>query len=190
MEWTISLLIKAFYSDPHFGHDNIRLPDYANRPFSSVKAMEYELIDRYNELIKPHDVCLWLGDTFFCKKEQAESIMRRLYGHKILIRGGHDKGANWLADIGFDLVIETGYLVFQIGGRRARACHYPYWEKGDRHDESQKPLYTVKRKGEVLIHGHSHRTTPLHGNQIDAGVDAWNYGPALWSEVEQFAWTI
>lgn len=176
---------KAFYSDPHFGHE--RICELAHRPFKSVAEMDSTLIKNYNALIGPDDMCLWLGDVFFCDKGRAQSIMRRLHGYKVLIRGGHDRSANWMASAGFDLVVDAGYLVFEIGGRRARACHYPYWEKGDRHDESQKPLYSVKRKGEVLIHGHSHRDKALHGNQIDVGVDAWNYRPAPWSEVEQLA---
>jgi calcineurin-like phosphoesterase family protein len=178
-------LFKAFYSDPHFGHE--RICELSHRPFESIEEMNETLIKNYNEVIDIHDICLWLGDAFLCNQEEAKPIMRRLHGYKVLLTGGHDKGSSWMVKAGFDLVSDADYLTFKIAGRIARACHYPYWEKGDRHNMEQKPLYPLKRKGEVLVHGHSHLKHRLHGNQIHVGVDAWDFKPVLWEQVEELA---
>jgi calcineurin-like phosphoesterase family protein len=50
--------------------------------------MDEEMVKRWNETVKPTDKVYHLGDVVINRK--ALSIMRRLNGDKVLIRGNHD----------------------------------------------------------------------------------------------------
>lgn len=175
--------VRAFYSDPHFGHKNIIR--YANRPFEDVPHMNEGLIARYNEVISPEDTVLWLGDCAFMKGGKFRGIMSRLNGRKVLIRGNHDRGPAKMLEAGFDLVMEECFLV--IAGRTCRLKHYPYIEaeppdcrKDDRYADRRPP----RVPGEILIHGHTHSCHRVFQNMVHVGVDAWDWRPALYEEVE------
>lgn len=158
-------LIKAFTSDPHYGHRNIL--DHCNRPFTSIYEMERELIERYNSKIGPEDTVLWVGDCFFTNKTDAKQIMDRLNGTKFVVLGNHDRNPGPMADIGFTIVMEE--CVLRIANRTIRVKHYPY-------DDKRYPERAPKKiKDEMLIHGHTHSTEKINGNMIHVGVDAWNY---------------
>ena len=173
-------MFHAFYADPHFGHK--RICAYANRPFNSIKEMHEEFIERYNQLVKPSHSCLWLGDAFLCPRQVAQSILVRMNGLKAIIRGNHDKPASWLTSVGFDFVV-GGPINLRIAGIPTRASHYPYKYKNDPHESKLRELYPSEHKGEILLHGHTHSKTSVFGRQIHVGVDAWNYWPALFTEI-------
>jgi len=167
--------IAAFTSDPHYGHKNIIR--YCNRPFSSIDEMTRELIARYNSKVSQTDTVLWGGDCFFCPFSDARQILQELNGSKVLILGNHDRGAGSMAVIGFSIVMEE--CVLNIAGQTVRVKHYPY---DDKRYQSRCP---IRDKHEMLIHGHTHSPNKLDGKQIHIGVDAWNYTPALMSEIEE-----
>lgn len=174
--------IKAFYSDPHFGHKNIIR--YCNRPFADVNHMTEELIKRYNEAIGPEDAVLWLGDCAFCSTGRFKDIMDRLNGSKLLVIGNHDRSPAVMASAGFDLVMEECFMV--IAGRTCRIKHFPYvnaepleCQVADRYADKRPP----RVPGEVLIHGHTHQSTSLVGNMVHVGVDSWDWRPAPYEEV-------
>lgn len=173
----------AFYSDPHFGHKNII--DFCHRPFSSVQDMTDELISRYNRWVGPDDTVIWCGDCFFTRVEEAEEIMSELNGTKLLVRGNHDRSASRMAKLGFSIVVDE--LRMCIDGVPVRVNHYPY-AGNVMSDGKREQRYLDRRppriKGEVLVHGHTHDTKRRRGNQIHVGVDAWDYAPALMSEVQ------
>jgi calcineurin-like phosphoesterase family protein len=175
------LTVSAFYSDPHLGHANII--KYCERPFADVEEMNQELVRRYNDKIGYEDVVLWLGDCFFKGDSSRYSgILSRMNGTKILIVGNHDNSMPAMARLGFALVFSEAVL--NIRGVTCRVNHYPYkptpvYEKPDKF----AALRPRKYPGEILIHGHNHVKTPVHGSQINVGVDAWDYGPALFHEV-------
>ena len=50
-----------FYSDPHFGHENII--SFSDRPFKDVEDMTEGLIERYNAMVGPNHLVLWCGDA-------------------------------------------------------------------------------------------------------------------------------
>jgi len=52
-------------------------------------------------------------------------------------------------------------------------------------DDRYAELRPVRRKGEVLIHGHTHLKRKLHENMIHVGVDAWDFRPVLYEEIEE-----
>jgi calcineurin-like phosphoesterase family protein len=184
----MSPAIKAFYSDPHFGHwtsEERNIIKYCDRPFESTEQMDDILIGNYNQLIGPDDVVLWLGDCFFGPADYAENIMCLLHGHKILVPGGHDGSPNRMLRIGFDLVVLSDCFI-RIAGRLCRCSHYPY--RGTPHRKGKKvesyALCEAHRRGELLIHGHTHVPSKGYNNMIHVGVDAWDYKPAMMEEVE------
>lgn len=160
-------MITAFTSDTHYGHANII--EYCNRPFENVQAMNAALIERYNEVVPPDGLCVWVGDCFFYNVEQARATLDQLNGFKVCVRGNHDGGVTRMYRIGFDLVLEE--LKIQIGDEVVRVVHNP----------------AHSGKNEIVLHGHLHSPTPRdpqRGNRfIDIGVDAWGYRPATYDAV-------
>lgn len=79
-------------SDTHFNHTNII--KYCNRPFPSIYTMNEELIKRWNSVVDPSDIVLFLGDFCFAKPSEAEQttlwLTGALKGHKFIIKGNHD----------------------------------------------------------------------------------------------------
>jgi len=184
-------MFSCFYADPHFGHAKIL--DYEKRPFADVEEMNRELIARYNSMMGTVQTCLWAGDAFLMPFDEAKKVMDRLNGKKALLLGNHDRSAKRMAELGFTVV--TGELVLYMGGRTVRVSHYPYWTgEADRHGrdkklspeevEKYKALYPKRVKGEVLVHGHTHGKKRRHENMINIGVDAWDFRPVRWREVE------
>jgi len=87
------------YSDPHFGHDRIR--GYCNRPFDTVDDMDRSLIANWNEVVKPNDYVIVLGDFGLARSEYLNSVIRQLTGFKKIIIGNHDKSKTWYKSNGF-----------------------------------------------------------------------------------------
>ena len=177
------MIVSHFYSDPHFGHANII--KYADRPFANVQEMEDVFIQRYNETVSPEQTCFWVGDCSF-RIERFAEIMKKLNGRKLLVRGNHDKSASTMARLGFDLVLDQAIL--HLGGRTCVVCHYPY--AGSEHarggrDDRYLDRRPERRKGEVLIHGHTHQHDKRRDNSIHVGVDSWDYRPATLEQVTE-----
>jgi calcineurin-like phosphoesterase family protein len=81
------------YSDPHFGHQGVcnflRADGITKlRPWDTAEEMDEAMVERYNERVKPNDKVYFLGDVVINRK--ALSILHRLNGDKILIKGNHD----------------------------------------------------------------------------------------------------
>lgn len=175
--------VHAFYSDPHIGHANII--KYCDRPFRNIVHMEHELIDRYNSVVHPDQTVLWVGDCFFKgAKHVQRAVLSRFNGRKVLVRGNHDKGADYMQSLGFETVVEEATL--EIAGRTVRVNHFPYYNPevdpfADRFIERRPE----KIKGEILIHGHTHSPIKVQDNCICACVEAWDYRPAKLSEIEE-----
>lgn len=169
-------MITALWSDQHFGHKNII--EYAQRPFNNVYEMDTTLIKNYNELISEHDTVVWLGDAFLCPRERALEIMNSLNGHKMLVMGNHDKSASAMLSLGFDVVVER--MMIQLAGKPCLLCHYPY-AGANRHGKvlERASHLPERKKGEILIHGHTHSHERVNGNMIHVGVDSWDMRPVL-----------
>jgi calcineurin-like phosphoesterase family protein len=80
-------------SDTHFGHAGVCrfLRDDGVtklRPWDNPEEMDEEMVKRWNETVGPNDKVYHLGDVVINRK--ALSIMHRLNGDKVLIRGNHD----------------------------------------------------------------------------------------------------
>jgi len=80
-------------SDTHFGHAGVckfMCNDGVTklRPWDNPEEMDEEMVKRWNETVRPNDKVYHLGDVVINRK--ALSIMRRLKGDKVLIKGNHD----------------------------------------------------------------------------------------------------
>jgi calcineurin-like phosphoesterase family protein len=79
-------------SDTHFGHLGVckftRNDGTKLRPWDSPEEMDEEMVKRWNETVRPTDKVYHLGDVVINRK--ALSIMHRLNGDKVLIKGNHD----------------------------------------------------------------------------------------------------
>lgn len=78
-----------FTSDLHFGHKNILRFD--NRPFTSIEEMDEAIIRNWNTKVSDDDLVYVLGDISWHNDETTARIFNSLKGHKILIKGNHDR---------------------------------------------------------------------------------------------------
>lgn len=144
-------------SDTHFGHTNawakFKLADGCTpmRPFTSTEEMDETMVARWNATVRPQDHVYHLGDVVISKRSLP--IVKRLNGHKRLVRGNHDifKTADYIA-VGFE----------EIYGVRIWTQHNIIM--------SHIPLHPhcLKSRPWKNIHGH------LHANSIQ-GPDAELY---------------
>jgi len=81
-------------SDTHFSHANIckfktndGLP---LRPFTSADEMDEHMIQAWNSVVGSKDKVYHLGDIAMCNVTKFRTIMSRLNGEKVLIKGNHD----------------------------------------------------------------------------------------------------
>lgn len=80
-------------SDTHFGHEKTCTVFKRNdgsplRPFTSAEEMDEAMIKRWNDRVRPTDKVYHLGDVVINRKYL--SVLDRLNGDKVLIRGNHD----------------------------------------------------------------------------------------------------
>lgn len=150
---------KWFISDTHFSHTNIIR--YTGRPYANVEEMNTHLITNWNQSIDKEDQVFFLGDFGLGDIDHLHAIYSQLNGHKICIRGNHDKNATWLTRIGFNIILESAYI--KIGRHLVELIHIP----------SQQP------PPHFQLHGHVHEKRPnkLISNQLNLCVEVWNYKP-------------
>lgn len=79
-------------SDTHFGHANIcrftRDDGSKLRPWENPEEMDEEMVTRWNSVVNKKDRVYHLGDVVINRK--CLSILHRLNGRKVLIKGNHD----------------------------------------------------------------------------------------------------
>ena len=79
-------------ADTHFSH--VGICKFLNedgtklRPWDDVNEMDEEMVKRWNETVRPTDKVYHLGDVVINRR--ALTILDRLNGDKVLIRGNHD----------------------------------------------------------------------------------------------------
>lgn len=161
--------MKTFFtSDTHFGHANII--KYCQRPFESVDEMNLVLTQKWNAVVGDKDIVYHLGDVTL--GDDALSFLTNLNG-KIRVLGvpwHHD--ARWLKKTEADhLEILGPEHVFKHQGHWLHLSHYPMGAWDRRH------------YGALNLHGHSHGEWAPFPNQIDVGVDCWNFTPVTLEQI-------
>lgn len=156
-----------FTSDTHFFHKNII--EYCDRPFLNVEMMNEGLIEKWNRRVLPEDTVYHIGDVSFGKFGPTQEIIKRLNGHKILIKGNHDRSPERMIEIGFQECYKTLYLQTEKG--MAYLQHEPaangIW--GD--------------LAEFQICGHVHNDWKVKEKWYNAGVDVWEWEPKTLEEL-------
>lgn len=150
---------KWFISDTHFSHTNIIR--YTGRPFETVEEMNRCLIKNWNDCIDANDQVFFLGDFGLGDVDHLHSICSQLKGHKICIRGNHDRNASFMMRVGFSTVLESAFL--KIGQRTVELIHVP---------SNPAPSH-------YQLHGHVHEKRPgkIMSNQLNLCVEVWDYKP-------------
>ena len=145
-------------SDTHFGHK--RVLDFERFDFKTIEEHDEFIIKKWNSVVTKKDKVYHLGDVFFGKGD-FQSIIHRLNGYKILVRGNHDqKGEEYFKRIGFDEVYSVPiYLQNNIV-----LSHEPLKEALD------NPYL-------INIHGHLHGSTLKLDNYFCVSMDQINYTP-------------
>lgn len=169
-------------SDTHFGHAGVcrftRDDGFTKlRPWDDPAEMDEAMVKAWNETVKPTDKVYHLGDVVINRK--ALSIMHRLNGDKVLIKGNHDIFK--LSDYTPHFRDIRAYHVMN----NMILSHIPIHSDG---------LYRFKAN----IHGHLHANRVMRDGEIDpryfnVSVEQIDFRPMLFEDVvkkleEQGAW--
>lgn len=148
-------------SDTHFGHTNII--GYTNRPFDSVEEMNEALIQKWNNVVNKDDKVYHLGDfSFHGSQEQIKTLVSRLNGFIILVKGNHDvKSTKWYYEAGFFEVYSHSIVYTYIDGVPVILSHRPV--------DMDINFYN--------IHGHIHDRVCEYPNHFNVSVEVQNYQP-------------
>ncbi len=160
-----------FTADTHFGHKNII--KYCNRPFSSTEDMQEGIISKWNDTVGDMDTVFHLGDFSFLDKDKTRSILSRLNGNIVLVKGNHDasKHTELFGDV-YDMI----ELHVEDGGMQqlATLCHYPL------------AVWPSSHFGMWHLHGHSHGSYRIPtGKIVDVGWDVWGK-PVSYQEIKEY----
>ena len=178
-----------FTSDLHFGHENVIRFD--NRPFNTVKEMDEEMIKRWNAKVGKGDIVYVLGDFIWkAATNEAVSIIRRLNGQIILIKGNHDRFLhNAAAKKALAGIKDYDDICVTLEDGTTRRCILSHYFI---------PFYNGHRYQAIHLHGHSHFTeesaeevritTELNEKGYDlkiynVGCMYWNYTPVTLDEI-------
>lgn len=157
-------------SDTHFSHSNIlKFTDREGnkiRPFSSVSEMDWEMVERWNSVVKPGDKVYHLGDVYMsASKGYIENLLSKLNGQKRLILGNHDNGKDQVLQKYFKKIDvwrkfpEFGLLL----------THVPVHESTLK--EARFGVHTLN------VHGHIHQNKSPDGPYQCVCVEQTNYTP-------------
>ncbi len=175
-------------SDHHFEHGNIIKwrPDY-----DELLAMNLDLVRLWNESVSPEDTVYHLGDIVMGNRLESLEWIRKLNGNILLLPGNHDHvhkmfldkksddwGAKWVnayEDVGITVCKEN--IIGTLNGITYEMCHFPY--EGDHTEEERYAEWRPERSKniDVLLHGHIHDLWKAKGNQVNVGVDVWDFAP-------------
>lgn len=152
-----------FTADAHHGHTNII--KFCNRPFKNTHEMGKALIANHNEVVSEGDTTIHAGDFAWTnKKEEAYSIVKKLNGKHIFLRGSHDR---WQRNSDFHHEIWEK----NINGVYIVACHYAM------------RVWPRSHWNSIHLYGHSHNKLPGIGKSMDIGVDTNNFYPYSLDEI-------
>lgn len=157
-----SLFDIFLISDMHLFHRNIA--EYANRPY----GWQDRIINNWNQIVKPNDTVLHLGDFTFGNKEMTANIVEQLPGKIYNLKGNHDRrGIKWFDNVGVTLIKKPFIVDCPDESIRFYFSHRP---------QSDVP------PGTVSIAGHTHEkgkfvSESKNGIHINVSVEQIDYRP-------------
>ncbi len=150
-------------SDTHFNHGNII--KYCDRPYESSKDMDWDMVEKWNSVVKPGDKVYHLGDVYMsASKGYIENLLSKLHGQKRLVLGNHDNGKDQILQKYFEKIVvwrmfpEFGLLL----------THVPVHESA---------LNRGKKGRLSNVHGHIHQNPSPQGPYFCACVEQTGYKP-------------
>ena len=181
-------------SDHHWGHENILKWRDA---YDTLDEMNEDLVTRWNETVSPEDSVYYLGDLVMGQRADTLQWVSRLNGLIYLVPGNHDhvhpmhmekrneawqdKWSQMYIDAGIEAIMPTTNF-FSWGEISFLLCHFPF--EGDHTDEERYTEWRPEPIGaDFLLHGHVHDLWKRNGNQINVGVDVWDFRPVSIDEV-------
>ena len=172
-EWQPPKGVTWLISDPHLFH--LAIIRMCGRPFvdaagePDVSAMNSVIEANWQAVVRPGDTIYCLGD-FSHREPDGDELSRlfdRLPGRKILIRGNHDKAALALPwDEVHDVVHTT------IDSQKVTLCHYRWAD------------WPGRRRGALMLYGHSHGGQPGNQQSMDIGVDIMGWSPVKMNQIK------
>jgi len=134
-------------SDHHFNHNRTFI--YAARGFASAEEHDIALIDKHNQVVKPDDTVLFLGDTFLGNPNDLLPLARQLNGKIHYMCGNHITAAKQilLNEIGW--IPEPEVFVAYYHQIELAFSHFPLDVRESRSGD---------HAGLQNIHGHTHGT--------------------------------
>lgn len=148
-----------FTADHHFGH--AKIISMCNRPFADIDAMNRALIENWNAVVAPDDTVHVVGDfAYKIGGNPLWEIFQALNGAKHLTIGNHDN-------------IEVLRLPWASKPEHRR--HLPDGDFVLDH-YAGRTWFRSSRKS-VQLFGHSHGDMPGNSQQLDVGVDCWDFRP-------------
>lgn len=157
-------------ADTHFGHQKML---EERTEFSSVAEMDECLIDNWNEIVRPHDTVLHLGD--FTLSKNPEKYKRKLNGHIYLVPGNHDEPGR-LVKCGFAGIMSPIWEVRIVDHEGTTwpvvNCHYPMWS------------WPKRAYGSLHFFGHTHTKHNARPStlSLNVGVDNNDYEPVNFTD--------
>lgn len=142
--------MNYYIADLHFfckSQTNEGSVNYDKRPFATVDEMHEEMLRRWNEKVTNGDTVYILGDVSMRgKNEELISLVARLKGKKILLRGNHDDLSDYRYKQLFHEVCDYKEITDNIGGTAYKLCmsHYPLM------------MWNGQHSGTILLYGHTH----------------------------------
>lgn len=170
-----------FTSDLHLNH--AKIIEYAKRPFPDVETMNFEIVRRWNESVAREDDVYLIGDVGMGDKQQVVDLIYQLNGRIFLVPGNHDVG-----------LMNISRFRDRFAWIRSLTEIVLHWDPADKKTHQRITLchYAMKvwnksHHGAWQLYGHSHgnlRDDP-HANQLDVGVDCWDFYPASFQEIQE-----
>ena len=151
-------------SDTHFNHSNII--KYCDRPYKNTSEMDWDMVEKWNSVVKPNDHVYHLGDVYMkASKGYIENLLSNLNGKKRLILGNHDNGKDQILLKHFEKIV--------------------LWRNFDKVVLSHIPLRQESIPGDRLnVHGHIHRNKSPDGPYKCVCVEQTNYTPINLEEIK------
>jgi len=191
-----------FTSDLHYNH--IRALELMPlRPWATLEDMNEGLIENHNNVVKPTDTVIILGDFIMgLKSETVPKIVPRLNGELHLIVGNHDAGwgdpsspkiqvyldngvkSVWHGLVRFDALLRGINHMIPYTCPTLNLCHLPYKGVADHTDLDRYANIKPESSPIMLLHGHTHSSSrKTSSNMIHIGVDSWDWFPVSYNQI-------
>lgn len=180
--------MKWFFSDPHFGHQNVlafcnrrlfmsddelkmldadepvRGPNKTWKPSpASRDRMDTYFIDKINEYVRPQDDLWCLGDFGFGTKDQLRDYRNRINCQNFfMIWGNHDRKYARKMPCLFTKSYDLKCVKWE--GYRFECCHYAMC------------VWNQHRRGSIHLYGHSHSNSEDNLDRLFPGRRSMDVG--------------